>query len=86
MAVLEISARQFREKQKSFFEIADTGRKIVINRGKKQSYILAPFIQDDFIVTPELLAKLDDIRQQVRNGEYTECNTWEESKQFLDSL
>ena len=38
MVALEVSARQFRDKQKSFFEIADSGRQIVIRRGKKQAY------------------------------------------------
>ena len=54
MEVLEVTARQFREKH--------------------------------FEVTPELLAKLDNIRQRVKNGEYTECKTWEDSLKFLDSL
>ena len=86
MIALEVSARQFREKQRSFFEIADSGRQIVIRRGKKQAYFLTPVEENDFIVTPELLAKLDNIRQTVRNGKYTECKTIEELDNFLDSL
>jgi len=86
MVALEVSARQFREKQKSFFEIADSGRQIIIKRGRKQAYFLTPVEENDFIVTPELLAKLDNIRQRVKNGEYTECKTIEELDIFLDSL
>ena len=86
MAVLEVSARQFREKQKSFFEIADTGRQIVIKRNKKQSYILTPVDEDDFMVTPELLEKIERARQQMRDGEYTLCRTYEESLKHLESL
>ena len=86
MAVLEVSARQFREKQKSFFEIADTGRQVVIKRGKKQSYILTPVDQDDFVVTPDLWEKIERARQQMREGKYTECRTIEELNNFLDSL
>jgi len=86
MVALEVSARQFREKQKSFFDIADSGRQVVIRRGKKQAYFLTPIEENDFIVTPELLAKLDNIRQTVKNGEYTECKTIEELDNFLDSL
>ena len=86
MAILEISARQFREQQKSFFEIADAGRQVVIKRGKKKSYMLTPVSQDDFVVTPEFLAKLDNIRQSVKNGEYTECKTVEEALNHLESL
>ena len=86
MAILEVSAKQFREKQKSFFEIADSGRQIVIKRGKKQSYILTPVTQDDSIVTPELLEKIEKARQQMKEGKYTECKTFEELNNFLDSL
>ena len=92
MAPLEVSARQFREKQKSFFEIADTGRQVVIKRGKKQSYILTPVEKDkeedddDFVVTPELLEKIKRAEQQMREGKYTECLTYEDTLKHLESL
>jgi len=86
MTTLEVTARQFREKQKSFFEIADSGSQIIIKRGRKQAYFLTPVEKNDFVVTPELLAKLDGIRQTIKKGEYTECKTVEELDNFLDSL
>ena len=92
MAPLEVSARQFREKQKSFFEIADTGRQVIIKRGKKQSYILTPVEKDkeedddDFVVTPELLEKIKRAEQQMREGKYIEFKTIEELYNYLDSL
>ena len=86
MAVLEITARQFRDKQKNFFEIADTGRQVVIKRGRKQSYILTPVHENDFVATPELLERLDNIRQRVKNGEYTECKTIDEALQHLETF
>jgi len=86
MAVLEVTARQFRDKQKNYFDIADNGMQVVIKRGRKQSYILTPVEQDDFVVTPELLEKLDNIRQTVKNGEYKEFNTVDEALKHLDSL
>ena len=86
MAILEVSARQFREKQKSFFEIADTGRQIVIRRSRKQSYILTPVCEDDFVVTPELLEKIERAEQQMREGKVTICKTIEENHRHLDSL
>jgi len=86
MAVLEISARQFRDKQKSIFDIADTGRQIVIKRGRKQSYVLTPVNHDDFVATPELLEKIERSRQQMREGKYTECRTIEELNTYLNSL
>jgi hypothetical protein len=86
MVALEVSARQFREKQKSFFDLADSGRQIIIRRGSKQAYFLAPVEKGDFIVTDELLTKLENIRQRVKEGEYTECKTVEEALNHLESL
>jgi hypothetical protein len=85
-ATLEVSARQFRDKQKSFFDLADLGSQIVIRRGRKRAYFLTPIEQHDFTVTPALLAKLNIIRQQVKEGKYTECKTIEDNLKFLDSL
>jgi hypothetical protein len=86
MAVLEVSAKQFRENQKSYLELADTGRQLVIKRGRKQAYILKPVTDDDFAVTPELLARMEKSRQQAQEGKYTECLTYEDSLKHLDSL
>jgi len=86
MAVLEVSARQFRDKQKNIFDIADTGRQVVIKRGRKQSYILTPVNHDDFVATPELLEKIERARQQMRDGKYTECLTYEDSLKHLETL
>ena len=86
MAVLEVTARQFRDKQRNFFDIADTGRQVVIKRGRKQSYILTPVDEDDFVATPELLEKIELARQQMREGKVTVCKTIEDNYKFLDSL
>jgi hypothetical protein len=32
MTVLQVTSRQFREKQKAFFDLADKGEKIIIRR------------------------------------------------------
>ncbi|GHU62287.1 hypothetical protein FACS1894123_02960 [Bacteroidia bacterium] len=86
MEVLEVSTRQFRDKQKDYFELADMGKQILIRRGKKRAYFLSPVEESDFTVTSALLAKLDNIRQNVKEGKYTECKTAEESIKFLESL
>jgi hypothetical protein len=85
MKALEVTARQFRDRQKSFFEMADTGRQIVIRRGKKQAYILTPVNQDDFILTPEILERIEKSRQQFRDGDVTICKTYEESLNHLEN-
>jgi hypothetical protein len=94
MDVLEVSAKQFREKQSSFFDIADTGRQVIIKRYPKPSYILNPVVEEDeddyeddvFVATPELLEKIERARQQMREGKLTVCKTLEDNLRLLDSL
>ncbi|MBW8326057.1 MAG: prevent-host-death protein [Prolixibacteraceae bacterium] len=67
MEILEVTSRQFRDKQKTFFELADSGEKVVIKRGKKQAYVLTP-IDDDLYFTPEMLIKIDKSIQHAKEG------------------
>ena len=89
METLEVSAKQFREKQGSFFDLADRGRQIVITRGVRQAYILMPVPQvrdDNLVLTPKLKEAIERARQQMREGKYTECKTYEDSLKHLETL
>jgi hypothetical protein len=86
MAVLEITSRQFRDKQKYIFDLADRGEMIVIKRGKAQAYVLTPVNGDDFLLTPEFKERIERSRQQAREGKVTVCKTAEESLKLLDAL
>lgn len=86
MAVLQITSRQFREKQKSFFDLADSGEKIVIKRGKRQAYVLTPIDDDDLYFSSEMLHKINRSIQQAKNGQVTTFDTEEELVEFLNSL
>lgn len=86
MAVIQVTSRQFREKQKAFFDLADKGKKIIIRRGKKQGYLLTPVDDDDLNFTPEMLAKIDRSIQQASDGEVTYIATKEELSNFLNAL
>ena len=52
MAVLEVTSKQFLEKQ----------------RGRKQAYMLMPVDNDDSYFSPEMLAKIDRSLQQAKEG------------------
>ena len=86
MAVLEVTSRQFRDRQKSYFDIADTGKQIIIRRGRKQAYALAPINDDDLYFTPEMEAKIERALQQYKEGKYTVISTDEELNNFFESL
>ena len=64
MAVIQITSREFREKQASMFALADKGEQVVIRRRGKVSYMLTPVYEEDFVLSPELEERLEEGRKQ----------------------
>ena len=62
MAVIQITSREFREKQASMFALADNGEQVVIRRRGKVSYMLTPVYEEDFVLSPELEERLEEGR------------------------
>ena len=60
MAVIQITSREFREKQASMFALADKGEQVVIRRRGKVSYMLTPVYEEDFVLSPELEERVAD--------------------------
>ncbi|UVR15669.1 hypothetical protein [Parabacteroides distasonis] len=52
MAVIQITSREFREKQASMFALADNGEQVVIRRRGKVSYMLTPRLRRGFCPFP----------------------------------
>ena len=86
MAVIQITSREFREKQASMFALADNGEQVVIRRRGKVSYMLTPVYENDFVLSPELEKRLEESRRQYREGNITTCTTKEDLNKFLDTL
>jgi hypothetical protein len=65
--IIQISSREFRAKQKDYFELADKGIQIILKRGRKQAYMLTQVDDNDLILSPELQKRIDqglcDIRE-----------------------
>ena len=69
MAVLQITSREFRDNQKSFFELADEGEQIIIRRkGKNRAYTLTPIDTNDLILSPALKKKIEKGLQDIKDG------------------
>lgn len=83
MAILEITSRQFRDKQKDIFDLADKGEKVIIKRGKKQAYVLTPIDDDDLYFTPEMIEKIDRSIQQAKEGKVKRIKNSQELDKFL---
>lgn len=86
MAIVETTSRQFRERQKDFFELADKGEKVVIRRGRKQTYVLTPVTEDDLYFTPEMIQRIKESQQEIKEGKLTVLKNKEELDAFFDSL
>lgn len=86
MAIIQLTSREFRDNQASVFALADKGEKIVINRRGKQSYMLTPVSDEDFILSPELEKRIEEGRKEFREGKTISCKTKEELQDFLNSL
>lgn len=68
MAIVQVTSREFRDKQASLFDLADKGEKIVIRRGRKKAYALTPIEEEDLYFTPEMLAKIDRSIEEAKEG------------------
>ena len=69
MEVLKVTSKQFRENQKFFFDMADTGKRIIIRRGRKTSYTLTPVQEREIVLPPEALKRIDEATEQIKRGE-----------------
>ncbi|RYY07372.1 MAG: hypothetical protein EOP43_03470 [Sphingobacteriaceae bacterium] len=84
--IVETTSRQFREHQKDFFDMADKGQNVVIKRGNKQAYVLTPVSADDLYFTPEMVARIKESRQEIKDGKGIVIKTKEELNTFFDTL
>jgi len=86
MAIIQITSREFREKQASMFALADNGEQVVIQRRGKNSYLLTPIYDEDFVLSPEVEKRIEEGRKQYKEGNVTTCATKEELNNFLETL
>lgn len=84
--MVQVTSREFRDNQAAMFSLADKGEQVVIQRRGKQSYMLMPVYDDDFVMSPELEARIEEGMRQYREGNTVKCSNKEELHAFLDSL
>ncbi len=86
--MIVISAREFRDHQKSYLDKLDEGMELLIQRGKNKSYkIISMKKDDDSLLSKEAFdAKIERSLQQYKEGQYTTITGKEELTDFLNSL
>jgi antitoxin YefM len=81
--MLVISSREFRQNQKLYFERADKGEQIIVQRGKDKSYALTPINEDDVYFNAEMVKKIKLSMEQAKNGEVKTITSSEEINDLL---
>ncbi len=82
--MLIISSREFRQNQKSYFDRADKGEQIIVQRGKDKAYALTPINEDDDVyVNAEMVKKIKLSAEQAKNGEVKRITSTEEITDLL---
>ncbi|MCI0922734.1 hypothetical protein [Sphingobacterium rhinopitheci] len=86
MAIIETTSRKFRERQKDFFDLADNGERILIRRGSKQAYVLTPVSNDDLYFSKEVVERVKEAQQEVKQGKYVSFDTADDLDRYIQSL
>ena len=81
--MLVISSREFRQNQRLYFERADKGEQIIVQRGKDKSYALTPINEDDVYFNAEMVKKIKLSMEQAKNGEVKTITSTEEINDLL---
>ncbi len=81
--MLVISSREFRQNQKMYFERADQGEQIIVQRGKDKAYALTPVVEGDLYFNAELIKRLKESIAQAKSGETKRITS---SKELNDLL
>lgn len=81
--MLVISSREFRQNQRFYFEKADKGEQIIVQRGNDKSYALTPIGEDDVYFNAEMVKKIKISAEQARNGEVKRITSSDEINDLL---
>lgn len=85
--MLVVSAREFRENQKSYLDQVINGAELLITRGKKQAFKILPVTNDDTLMSKEeFFAKLDKAKEEIKEGKFVEIKNNEELIKYLENL
>ncbi len=81
--MLIISSREFRQKQRAYFERADKGEQIIVQRGKDKAYALTPVNEDDVYFNTEMVKRIKESIKQVEEGKVKRISTPEAINDLL---
>jgi PHD/YefM family antitoxin component YafN of YafNO toxin-antitoxin module len=81
--MLIISSREFRQNQRKYFDKADEGEQIIVQRGKDKAYALTPVREDDVYFNAEMVEKIKQSIKQVEQGKVKKIKSSQEISDLL---
>lgn len=81
--MLVISSREFRQNQRLYFEKADKGEQIIVQRGKDKSYVLTPIDDENLYFNAEMVTRIKKSLNEAEKGDVLTINTSEEITELL---
>jgi antitoxin YefM len=81
--MLVVSSREFRQNQKMYFERADKGEQIIVQRGKDKAYALTPVKDEDLYFNAEMIERIKQSMDQVKSGKTKKITTPEQINDLL---
>lgn len=80
-----LSVREYRNNLAASFTKADNGEQVLIRR-KNEIYALVKVGREDLMITPELQARIDKAREEIKNGKCVTLKSSEDIDAYFDSL
>ncbi len=81
--MLVISSREFRQNQRLYFEKADKGEQIIVQRGKDKSYVLTPIDDENLYFNTDMVTRIKKSLNEAEKGAVLTINTSEEIRELL---
>jgi len=80
-----LSVREYRNNLAASFTKADNGEQVLIRR-KNEIYALVKVGREDLMITPELQARIDKAREEIKSGKCFTLKSSEDIDAYFDSL
>ena len=80
-----LSVREYRNNLAASFTKADNGEQVLIRR-KNEIYALVKVGREDLMITPELQARIDKAREEIKSGKCVTLTSSEDIDAYFDSL
>lgn len=80
-----LSVREYRNNLAASFTKAENGEQVLIRR-KNEIFALVKVGREDLMISPELQAKIDMAREEIKVGKCVTLRTPEELNEYLESL